>query len=138
MKRSTERILTTHVGSLARPDALVPLLRAKDRGQPYDRESYVRLVREAVADVVRKRTEAGVDVVNDGEQGRASFYGYIVERFTGFAANRRLLGRRATPGRRAATTGRSPITTRGPSASRNGPAVVGATAATASTCARGR
>ena len=67
MKRSTGPILTTHVGSLARTDALVPLLRAKDRGQPYDRESYDRLVREAVADVVRRQTEAGVDVVNDGD-----------------------------------------------------------------------
>ena len=85
MKRSTERILTTHVGSLARPDALVPILRAKDRGQPYDREAYDRLVREAVADVVRKQTAAGVDVVTDGEQGKSSFFGYIVERFTGFA-----------------------------------------------------
>ena len=84
MKRSTERILTTHVGSLARPDALVPILKSKDRGQPYDREAYARLVREAVAESVRKQTEAGVDVVTDGEQGKASFFGYIVERFTGF------------------------------------------------------
>jgi 5-methyltetrahydropteroyltriglutamate--homocysteine methyltransferase len=84
MKRSTDRILTTHVGSLARPDALVPLLRSKDRGQPYDRETYARLVREAVADSVRRQTEAGIDVVTDGEQGKASFFGYIVERFNGF------------------------------------------------------
>ena len=84
MKRSTERILTTHVGSLARPDALVPILKAKDRGQPYDRDAYTRLVREAVADVVRRQTEAGVDVITDGEQGKASFFGYVVERFTGF------------------------------------------------------
>ena len=84
MKRSTERILTTHVGSLARPDALVPFLRSKDRGQPYDREVYAQLVREAVADVVRQQTEAGIDIVTDGEQGKASFFGYIVERFNGF------------------------------------------------------
>src|SRR5262249_43175852 len=73
MKRSTERILTTHVGSLARPEALVPLLKAKDRAQPYDRDGYTRLVREAVADVVRRQTEAGVDVITDGEQSKASF-----------------------------------------------------------------
>ena len=85
MKRSAERILTTHVGSLSRPDALVPILKAKDRGQPYDREAYDRLVRDAVADVVRQQTDAGVDVVTDGEQGKASFYGYIVERFNGFS-----------------------------------------------------
>src|SRR5262245_6330834 len=84
MKRSTERILTTHVGSLSRPDALVPILRAKDRGQPYDREAYARLVREAVADVARRQAAAGVDIVTDGEQGKASFFGYIVERFNGF------------------------------------------------------
>ena len=84
MKRSTERILTTHVGSLARPDALIPILRSKDRGQPYDRDAYAALVREAVADVVRRQTEAGIDVVTDGEQGKASFFGYVVERFTGF------------------------------------------------------
>ena len=84
MKGSAERILTTHVGSLARPDALIPALRAKERGQSYDGETYARLVQNAVADVVRKQTEAGIDVVTDGEQGKASFFGYIVERFTGF------------------------------------------------------
>jgi len=84
MKRSTERILTTHVGSLARPDALAQILRSKDRGQPYDREAYTRLVKEAVADVVARQTAAGIDVVTDGEQGKASFFGYVVERFTGF------------------------------------------------------
>ena len=84
MKRSTERILTTHVGSLARLDALVPILTAKDRRQPYDHDAYTRLVGEAVAEVVRRQTEAGVDIVTDGEQGKASFFGYIVERFTGF------------------------------------------------------
>src|SRR5438876_9556288 len=85
MKRSTERILTTHVGSLARPEALISLLRSKDRGQPYDAETFAKLVRDAVADVVRKQTEAGVDIVTDGEQGKASLSGYIVERFNGFA-----------------------------------------------------
>jgi 5-methyltetrahydropteroyltriglutamate--homocysteine methyltransferase len=84
MKRSTDRILTTHVGSLARPEALVPILAARDRGQPFDQEAYTRLVREAVADAVRRQTDAGVDVVTDGEQGKASFFGYVVERFTGF------------------------------------------------------
>jgi 5-methyltetrahydropteroyltriglutamate--homocysteine methyltransferase len=84
MKRSTDRILTTHVGSLARPDALMEILRSKDRGQPYDRETYARLVRESVADVARRQTDAGIDIVTDGEQGKASFFGYVVERFTGF------------------------------------------------------
>src|SRR5262245_16903181 len=84
MKRSAERILTTHVGSLSRPHALVSILTAKERGQPFDREAYTRLVREAVVDVVRRQTDASVDVVTDGEQAKASFFGYIVERFTGF------------------------------------------------------
>jgi 5-methyltetrahydropteroyltriglutamate--homocysteine methyltransferase len=84
MKRSTERILTTHVGSLARADSLIPLLRLREQGQPYDREELARLVREVVTDVVRKQVDAGIDIVTDGEQGKSSFYGYIVERFTGF------------------------------------------------------
>jgi 5-methyltetrahydropteroyltriglutamate--homocysteine methyltransferase len=84
MKRSTQRILTTHVGSLARPDALVPFLQSKDRGQPYDRALYDKLVREAVTESVRRQAEAGIDIVTDGEQGKASFFGYVVERFTGF------------------------------------------------------
>jgi 5-methyltetrahydropteroyltriglutamate--homocysteine methyltransferase len=84
MKRSTERILTTHVGSLARADSLIPLLRAREQGEPYDRAELARLVREAVTDVVRKQIEAGVDIVTDGEQGKSGFFGYIVERFFGF------------------------------------------------------
>src|SRR5881409_4120732 len=97
MKQSTERILTTHVGSLARPDDLVEVLRAKDRGQPYDRESYAKLVRGAVADVVRRQTEAGVDIVTDGEQGKASFFGYIVERFNGFTRKPAPAGQEGNP-----------------------------------------
>ena len=84
MKRSTERILTTHVGSLARSDSLIPLLRLRENGQPYDREELARLVREAVTDAVRKQVEAGIDIVTDGEQGKTSFFGYIVGRFSGF------------------------------------------------------
>jgi 5-methyltetrahydropteroyltriglutamate--homocysteine methyltransferase len=84
MQRSTHRILTTPVGSLARPDALIPLLHLKERGQPYDTEAFARLVREAVADVVRKQVEAGIDIVTDGEQGKESFFGYINDRFNGF------------------------------------------------------
>jgi 5-methyltetrahydropteroyltriglutamate--homocysteine methyltransferase len=84
MKRSTERILTTHVGSLARPDTLVPLLRLKEQGQPYDRDEFARQVRQAVQDSVRRQIAAGIDVPTDGEQGKPSFFGYVVERFNGF------------------------------------------------------
>src|SRR6266508_1781170 len=97
MKRCTDRILTTHVGSLARPDALVPILKARDRGQPYDRDTYAKLVRDAVAEAVRRQTAAGVDVVTDGEQGKASFFGYIVERFNGFARKPAPPGREGNP-----------------------------------------
>ena len=93
MKRSTERILTTHVGSLARSDSLIPLLRLREQSQPYDRKELARLVREAVTDVVRKQVEAGIDIVTDGEQGKASFFGYIIERFSGFER------KPATPGK---------------------------------------
>ena len=72
MKRSTDRILTTHVGSLSRPDDLVTVLTAKDRGQPYDREAYTRLVRDAVADVVRPEYYAWSDRIAEGLGGRAA------------------------------------------------------------------
>jgi len=97
MKRSAERILTTHVGSLARSDSLIPLLRQREHGQPYDRAELARRVRESVADVVRKQVEAGIDILTDGEQGKASFYGYIVERFTGFERRPAPAGKEANP-----------------------------------------
>src|SRR6476659_6846931 len=84
MKQSTERILTTHVGSLARSDSLTPLLRLREEGQPYDRVELARHVSEAVTDVVRKQVEAGIDIVTDGEQGKSGFFTYVIERFNGF------------------------------------------------------
>ena len=76
MKRSANRILTTHVGSLARPKDLLEMMDAKLRGKPHDNETYVTRVRSAVAEVVRKQVECGVDDVPDGEQGKASFNAY--------------------------------------------------------------
>jgi 5-methyltetrahydropteroyltriglutamate--homocysteine methyltransferase len=84
MKRSTNRILTTHAGSLARPKDLLEIMDAKLKGLPYDSEAYAKRVRSAVAEVVRKQVECGVDIVTDGEQGKASFNAYVVERLTGF------------------------------------------------------
>ena len=84
MKRSTDRILTTFTGSLARPAELLELMRAKESGQPYDQQAYTDRVRSAVADVVRKQVESGVDVVSDGEQGKPGFFAYVSERLTGF------------------------------------------------------
>jgi 5-methyltetrahydropteroyltriglutamate--homocysteine methyltransferase len=84
MKRSTERILTTFVGSLARPPDLLQMMQAKERGQPYDNQAYAARVQRAVADVVRQQAEAGVDVVTDGEQGKPGFVTYVGERLAGF------------------------------------------------------
>jgi len=68
MKHSTDRILTTHCGSLARPKDLLDLMDAKLKGQPYNNDAYVKRVRGAVAEVVRKQVECGVDIVTDREQ----------------------------------------------------------------------
>jgi 5-methyltetrahydropteroyltriglutamate--homocysteine methyltransferase len=84
MKRSTNRILTTHAGSLARPKDLLEMMDAKLRGKPYDRDAYAKRIRGAVADAVRKQVECGVDIVTDGEQSKPSFNAYLIERLTGF------------------------------------------------------
>jgi 5-methyltetrahydropteroyltriglutamate--homocysteine methyltransferase len=83
MQRSTQRILTTHVGSLARPHPLLELMQAQVAGKPYDRAAFERLSTEAVRDVVHKQAECGIDVVSDGEQSKAGFIGYVAERLTG-------------------------------------------------------
>jgi 5-methyltetrahydropteroyltriglutamate--homocysteine methyltransferase len=70
MKRSTDRILTTHVGSLIRPQALQEFLRAKQAGKPYDKVAYDRCLTETVAEVVHQQAEVGIDVVSDGEFGK--------------------------------------------------------------------
>ncbi|MGE0821493.1 MAG: cobalamin-independent methionine synthase II family protein [Candidatus Binatia bacterium] len=84
MKRSTDRILTTHTGSLPRPDDLVTMLYAKDKGEPQDSAAFERRVQEAVTEVVRKQLECGVDVINDGEAGKIGYATYIKDRLTGF------------------------------------------------------
>jgi 5-methyltetrahydropteroyltriglutamate--homocysteine methyltransferase len=85
MKRSTDRILTTHVGSLIRPQALQDFMRAKQGGQPYDHAAYAACLKAAVADVVRHQAEVGIDVISDGEFGKAiSWNQYVVERLSGF------------------------------------------------------
>ena len=84
MKRSTDRILTTHVGSLVRPPGLVELMRAKENGQPYDQQELAARVRSSVRDVVHQQVEVGVDILSDGEYGKPSFSGYVNERLSGF------------------------------------------------------
>lgn len=84
MKRSTDRILTTHTGSLPRPDDLVTMLYAQDKGELRDRQAFAARVRTAVAEIVRKQVECGVDVVNDGEAGKIGYATYVKDRLTGF------------------------------------------------------
>ena len=84
MKLSTERILTTHVGSLPRPQEVVDVLFAQDRDETLDAAQFDATVRRAVAEVVRLQVESGVDVVSDGEMGKISYSTYIRHRLTGF------------------------------------------------------
>jgi 5-methyltetrahydropteroyltriglutamate--homocysteine methyltransferase len=85
MKRSTNRTLTTHVGSLIRPQALQEFLRAKQGGKPYDEKAYQQCLSASVAEVVREQADAGIDVVSDGEFGKSiSWAQYALERLSGF------------------------------------------------------
>ncbi len=85
MKRSTDRILTTHVGSLIRPTELQDFLRLKQARKPYDEAAYQACLTQSVAAVVKRQAEAGVDVVSDGEFGKSiSWSQYVLERLSGF------------------------------------------------------
>ena len=83
MKLSTDRILTTHVGSLPRPDDLFELMLARMDGKPVDEQAYAERVRQAVKDTVREQVAAGIDIVNDGEMGKPSFITYAASRLEG-------------------------------------------------------
>ncbi len=89
MLRSTNRILTTHVGSLPRPDSLIALIDEKERGQLKDRVQFDAAVRDAVFDTVRQQVECGIDVVSDGEEGRPGYATYIKDRLSGFGGEHR-------------------------------------------------
>ena len=82
--KSTDRILTTHVGSLPRPQEVVDLLFAQDRGELTDEKKFDATIGGAVADAVNKQAEAGVDIISDGEMGKISYATYIRHRLTGF------------------------------------------------------
>src|SRR5215472_13946970 len=86
MKTSTDRILTTHTGSIARPDELIELMRAKENGLPNHQDEFESRVSAAVEDCVRRQVEAGLDVINDGEQRKSGFATYLTERIGGFEA----------------------------------------------------
>ncbi len=85
MQRSVDRLLTTHTGSLPRPPALLELLQARERGAAFDAQALARDSAAAVADIVRRQHAIGIDVVNDGEQGKPDYSTYIKDRFSGFA-----------------------------------------------------
>jgi 5-methyltetrahydropteroyltriglutamate--homocysteine methyltransferase len=84
MIRSTDRIRTTHVGSLARPRALLDLMQAAAEGRPVDPAELAETERKAVADVVARQRAAGLDMISDGEQTKTGFYAYIGQRLSGF------------------------------------------------------
>src|SRR5579872_1127199 len=83
MQRSTDRILTTHVGSLPRPADLYTMIEAKQEGGAIDNAAFAARVKSAVADTVKRQAEAGIDIVADGEMGRVGFIPYVNERLTG-------------------------------------------------------
>ena len=84
MKNSSTRILTTHVGSMTRPPEVVEALRPKEAGQPYDKKDLENRVKNAVATVVKRQAEIGIDIPSDGEFSKSSFSGYANERLSGF------------------------------------------------------
>ena len=87
MRTSTERILTTHVGSLPRSGEVVELLYKKDAGEPYDRAAFDAAVEAGVADAVAKQVAASVDVVSDGETSKVGYSTYVKDRLSGFAGH---------------------------------------------------
>ncbi|MDE2837075.1 MAG: cobalamin-independent methionine synthase II family protein [Chloroflexota bacterium] len=89
MKRSEDRILTTHAGSLVRTPGIIRAMKALDEGKPYDEQTYREDLRNGVADVVQRQAEAGIDVVSDGEYGKRGWSQYVIERFTGLEPERR-------------------------------------------------
>jgi 5-methyltetrahydropteroyltriglutamate--homocysteine methyltransferase len=84
MKRSTDRILTTHTGSLPRPEKLVELMFAREEGRAVDGAQLDRSIRDSVREVVERQQAAGIDIVSDGEMSKPSYATYVTERLTGF------------------------------------------------------
>ena len=84
MKRSVDRILTTHTGSLPRPEKLVELMFAKEEGREVGERVLADLVRSSVREVVERQQAAGIDIVSDGEMSKPSYATYVTERLTGF------------------------------------------------------
>ena len=87
MIRSTERFLTTHTGSLPRPDDLIRMMYAKEEGVPVDPAALGARVRAAVAEIVKKQADAGIDLINDGELSKPSYATYVKDRLAGFGGS---------------------------------------------------
>jgi 5-methyltetrahydropteroyltriglutamate--homocysteine methyltransferase len=90
MKRSSERILTTHVGSLPRPADLLDVVQAKEQGKAVDAKAHATRLRAAVAEIVRKQIDLGIDIIDDGEFGKPSFVSYVNERLGGFEIDKEM------------------------------------------------
>lgn len=93
MQRSTSRILTTHTGSLPRSLQLQDWLRHREERRPLDQAAFETAVREAVAEVVQKQIDVGLDVINDGEQSKSQYAAYVKERLSGFEGERLIRAR---------------------------------------------
>jgi 5-methyltetrahydropteroyltriglutamate--homocysteine methyltransferase len=110
LKASTDRILTTHVGSLPRSPAVVDCLLRKEKGEEVDAGQFERTMRQGVLDIVRRQAEVGIDVVSDGETSKISYSTYIKDRYAGFGGEqpppRPGLGRARPPARRPAAAAR--------------------------------
>ncbi len=93
LQQNTDRIHTTHIGSLPRPHHLLDQLKAKFSGKPFDEKAFEAALRNAVIDVVRKQVDCGIDIVTDGEFSKPGFFTYVQERLSGFEArpNQKLL-----------------------------------------------
>ncbi len=86
LQQNTDRIQTTHIGSLPRPHQILDMLKAHFSGGAFDQKAFEAVLRQAVADVVRKQVECGIDIVTDGEFSKPGFFTYIQERLSGFEA----------------------------------------------------
>ena len=84
LQQNTDRIQTTHIGSLPRPHRLLDVMKAKYSGQSYDQNAYNQALRAAVTDVVREQVDCGIDIVTDGEFSKPGFFSYVRERLDGF------------------------------------------------------
>ena len=109
MHTSTDRILTTHVGSLGRPHELLDMLKEREHGRPYDEELLATTITEAVADRVARQVECGIDIVTDGEMSKTSFIDYVKDRLAGFEIDEPSRVAWPRPGRPSTTC--SPTTT---------------------------